>query len=225
MRTIARQYPLVFLLGLTALASSLAYSQISQGILFSTHPFIQALRTFGLGMMAAALVLWIDLCREVSHRPELTALYGIATLSGSTLLVISLIAPFSPLSSTLGWTGLLINGAALLVGFLASLISPAYPSHLAVAWPDGGLEHPDPHIPALDLRRPDHLTIEPQDLTEIDGIGPAIQSLLNQAGIVTFDDIAHLTPDRLRDVLRTAHLRAPLDPATWPSQAMDLEKR
>jgi hypothetical protein len=204
---------------------SLAYSELSEGILFSSHPFIHALRIFGLGIMAAALVLWIDLCREVGGRPELTPLYGITTLSGSLLLLISLMDPFSAWSSTLGWAGLSINAAALLVGFMATIVRPAYPSHLAVAWPDGGLEHPDPHVPALDLRRLDHLTIEPQDLTEIDGIGPAIQSILNQAGIVTFDDIAHLTPERLRDLLRVAHLRAPVDTTTWPSQAAELDQR
>ncbi len=222
MRTIARQFPVVFIAGLTALASSLAISNLSEGVLLSAHPFIHALRSFGLGFMSAGLVLWIDLCREASGKRDVSTPLGILVAGGSALLAITLLAPFAAWSSMLSWAGVAINAGALLIGVAVMVLDPAYPCHLAVAWPDGGLEHPDPHVPALDLRRPDHLTLEPEDLTRIDGIGPSIQAILNQSGIVTYQDVAERSPEELRDILRSAHLRAPVNAAKWRQQAAEI---
>ena len=56
------------------------------------------------------------------------------------------------------------------------------------------------------------------DLTIIEGIGPKVASLLNEAGIATFAQLAAADPAHLAEVLRAAQLPM-IDPATWPEQA------
>ena len=56
------------------------------------------------------------------------------------------------------------------------------------------------------------------DLTMINGIGPGIQKVLNDAGIYTFDQLARSTPEDLRTIIRMSGLRSD-DPANWPEQA------
>ena len=56
------------------------------------------------------------------------------------------------------------------------------------------------------------------DLTVIEGIGPKVASLLGEAGIATFAQLAAADPAHLAEVLRAAHLPM-IDPATWPQQA------
>lgn len=56
------------------------------------------------------------------------------------------------------------------------------------------------------------------DLTQIEGIGPKVQSILYTARIFTFDDLARSTPENLRTILQAAGLRL-IQPDTWPEQA------
>lgn len=56
------------------------------------------------------------------------------------------------------------------------------------------------------------------DLKVIEGIGPKIATLLQEAGILTFAQLAESEVDRLREILRGAGL-AFADPTTWPEQA------
>lgn len=56
------------------------------------------------------------------------------------------------------------------------------------------------------------------DLEIIEGIGPKIASVLRDAGINSFPELAKANPADLRDVLRSAGLRL-ADPTTWPEQA------
>jgi predicted flap endonuclease-1-like 5' DNA nuclease len=56
------------------------------------------------------------------------------------------------------------------------------------------------------------------DLTQIEGIGPKVQSVLYTAHIFTFDDLAKAAPESLRTILQAAGLRI-IQPDTWPEQA------
>lgn len=58
----------------------------------------------------------------------------------------------------------------------------------------------------------------PDDLKRIEGIGPKISSLLQDAGIATFAQLAAASVEQLREVLAAANLRI-ADPTTWPEQA------
>jgi predicted flap endonuclease-1-like 5' DNA nuclease len=60
--------------------------------------------------------------------------------------------------------------------------------------------------------------LEPEDLTEIEGIGPKVEGVLRAAGIVTYRQLAGARPEALRRILRDEGL-AFIDPETWPEQA------
>jgi predicted flap endonuclease-1-like 5' DNA nuclease len=64
--------------------------------------------------------------------------------------------------------------------------------------------------------------VVPDDLKEIEGIGPKIESVLNAAGIQTFAQLAAADLDQIRAVLAAAdpRLLKITDPATWPEQAL-----
>jgi len=58
------------------------------------------------------------------------------------------------------------------------------------------------------------------DLTQVEGIGPKIEELLNAAGYYTFADIADAKPSDLRTILREAGNRFKMhDTGSWPKQA------
>ncbi len=58
------------------------------------------------------------------------------------------------------------------------------------------------------------------DLTRIEGIGPAIQQHLNAAGIATFQQLSMTGPEQLQQILTAAGGNFPShDPGTWPQQA------
>jgi DNA-directed RNA polymerase subunit beta' len=61
---------------------------------------------------------------------------------------------------------------------------------------------------------------QPDDLTKVEGIGPAIQSHLNAAGIMTFEQLSNTSVDDIRGLLAAAGPAfASHDPTTWPQQA------
>ena len=61
---------------------------------------------------------------------------------------------------------------------------------------------------------------EPEDLQKIEGIGPKIAGLLEEAGIDSYARLARADVDRLQAILDAAGFRYRLaDPTTWPEQA------
>lgn len=56
------------------------------------------------------------------------------------------------------------------------------------------------------------------DLKLIEGIGPKIAGVLEQAGVTTFAKLAETTPERLTEIMQEAKLRL-ANPETWPEQA------
>lgn len=61
----------------------------------------------------------------------------------------------------------------------------------------------------------------PDDLERIRGIGPKIASVLQEAGITTFAQLADSEVDEIRQILGSAgpRLLQLTDPTTWPEQA------
>jgi predicted flap endonuclease-1-like 5' DNA nuclease len=58
------------------------------------------------------------------------------------------------------------------------------------------------------------------DLTRIEGIGPKIQELLYDAGVLTWGQLATTPTDRLKNILHLAGERFQIhDPTSWPDQA------
>ena len=63
-------------------------------------------------------------------------------------------------------------------------------------------------------------TAKPHDFKKIEGIGPKIASIINEAGITTFNKLSKTKPEKIREILLTAGNRYKMhDPATWPEQA------
>jgi large subunit ribosomal protein L21 len=61
---------------------------------------------------------------------------------------------------------------------------------------------------------------EADDLTKIEGIGPKIAEILQEASISTFAELAQTTPEKIKELLTAAGNRfASHDPDTWPEQA------
>ncbi len=61
----------------------------------------------------------------------------------------------------------------------------------------------------------------PDDLELIEGIGPKIAELLNQAGVHRFRELAQMTPEQIQPILDRAGANYKLaDPSTWPEQAL-----
>ena len=60
---------------------------------------------------------------------------------------------------------------------------------------------------------------KPDDLKRIEGIGPKITALLQEAGIRTYAQLAAAEVSRLEEILAEAGLSSLAKPATWPEQA------
>lgn len=74
--------------------------------------------------------------------------------------------------------------------------------------------------PAATEPPPPAISMERDDLTVVEGIGPKIQMLLNQYGIFTYRQLAEADVARLKEILSEAGPQLAMhDPGTWPSQA------
>jgi predicted flap endonuclease-1-like 5' DNA nuclease len=62
--------------------------------------------------------------------------------------------------------------------------------------------------------------IKPDDLKVVEGIGPKIEAVLHNAGILTFEQLASTNPDNINAILDAAGPRYRLhNPSSWPTQA------
>ena len=60
---------------------------------------------------------------------------------------------------------------------------------------------------------------EPDDLTRLSGIGPRMEVLLNEGGVMTYDQLAHQKPEDLRLIVARGGALPPASMSTWPAQA------
>ena len=66
-------------------------------------------------------------------------------------------------------------------------------------------------------------TVDVNDLVQINGIGPKIASLLQEAGITNLMELAATPVERLQEILNDAGARYRVtDPSSWPAQAQTL---
>jgi predicted flap endonuclease-1-like 5' DNA nuclease len=64
------------------------------------------------------------------------------------------------------------------------------------------------------------IPVIPDDLKIVEGIGPKIEGLLNNEGILTFAQLAAAAPERIKEILHAAGPRFQMhDPSTWPQQS------
>jgi hypothetical protein len=82
-----------------------------------------------------------------------------------------------------------------------------------IGWWQSGKKKPEP--------APVHAQAEPKhadNLEIIEGIGPKVAKVLNAAGILSFDDLVHASPEKVTETLKAAKLTM-MDPAGWIEQA------
>ena len=74
--------------------------------------------------------------------------------------------------------------------------------------------------PELEVKAPEP-PVEPDDLKRIEGIGPKLSSVLQEAGIVTFAQLAAAGPEEIEQILEAAdpRLLRLAHPASWAEQA------
>ncbi len=79
---------------------------------------------------------------------------------------------------------------------------------------------PRSDAPATTVTQPPRPAVRPtpDDLTRIEGIGPATAKALNAGGITTFQQLADADSAQVNDILRNAGVRVS-DPGTWGQQA------
>ena len=61
------------------------------------------------------------------------------------------------------------------------------------------------------------MTLQEDDLTAINGIGPTFAARLKQAGITTYDALAHLNEEQVREITHVAEWQA--NPGEWIASA------
>jgi predicted flap endonuclease-1-like 5' DNA nuclease len=68
------------------------------------------------------------------------------------------------------------------------------------------------------------LTVQPDPLEEIKGIGPAFAQKLNMAGIFTFAQLSRLTPERVVEIVQPESWQR-IEPQAWIAQAHALSQK
>lgn len=64
------------------------------------------------------------------------------------------------------------------------------------------------------------VTIIPDDLKIVEGIGPKIEQLLHKEGILTYAQLAETSSERIKEILSAAGPRYQMhNPGTWPAQS------
>ncbi|WP_420631559.1 helix-hairpin-helix domain-containing protein [Candidatus Leptofilum sp.] len=95
----------------------------------------------------------------------------------------------------------------------------AHHEETAVAEAPTPVEEPEPVDVVRSTAVPIIEPVEPDNLKKIEGIGPKIEGILHEAGILTFADLAAATVEHLEKVVREdAGIRVAF-PDTWPEQA------
>ena len=91
---------------------------------------------------------------------------------------------------------------------------------------DARLPEPEVEAPAVEEAAEEEVDeiepeAEPDDLTRIEGIGPKLSSVLQEAGILTYAQLADATQEELTGILEAAdpRLLRLAHPASWPEQA------
>jgi hypothetical protein len=79
---------------------------------------------------------------------------------------------------------------------------------------DGESESPETREANIEI----DAVVKPDDLKKIEGIGPKVSSLLNDAGITTFQQMVEAGADKLEKILDDAALQM-INADTWPEQA------
>ncbi len=77
--------------------------------------------------------------------------------------------------------------------------------------------------PHVEEKKEEALPITPDILKKLEGIGPKVESILNEAGISTYAELAKTEEAKLREILADAKLQM-MNPSSWAEQAEIADK-
>ena len=137
LKTLSKLFAVVVFIGLIALTIAVGFGAIA-GDPWSSEPLLRSLRFLGFGFMAAGMALWIVRVRNKAGETSLNGLMGLLTGFGLFGVILGVLAPTSAATDVFHWGGLGLSLAALIVGFLAMVLAPAYETPLTISWPEGG---------------------------------------------------------------------------------------
>lgn len=116
------------------------------------------------------------------------------------------------------WVVLMIPVFGAIIFLLRCWLSKKYPAKIAMVVQE---EIPLPEAVQIKPAETVPAKFHPErvdDFRKIEGIGPKIASVLQAAGISTFDQLATCDPARLKEIVNAAGIRIAI-PDTWPEQA------
>jgi len=70
-------------------------------------------------------------------------------------------------------------------------------------------------------QQPEVVVKEKDRLEKIKGVGPVFANRFNEAGIYTFTELATVTPEQARDIIKPQEWQA-IDPESWITEAQNL---
>ncbi len=235
MNTIAKQFSVVAFLGLVALTISLGYGALI-GDTLSTNEFVTALRHAGIGFMLGGLSLWVAQRRYEAQRAGLNPLFVSLVIFGCLTLIVGVVIAYFSIAPALWILGVAVNAIAIVGATLVTIVNPAFAEPVTKVWPEGGdpakveaeamqanpaegLQAESAQVESVLVDAQVSEAPEPEDLTQIEGIGSKAKSILHESGILTFAQVAAMSAEDLMKTLKEGGFRAPFNPETWPEQA------
>ncbi len=232
MKTLARQYGLVFFIGFILFVVALALGAPS-GALWSPVSWLAAIRWAGITLMLTGFTLWVVFRRDEAGKPELNPLFYFFAVVAMLMALIGVLFHGVALGAVLASWSMAAAGAGVAVALIMTLVNPAFSNPVTQKWPEGGEPEPapahhedhhdeEPHAKAgHEVETPAETTDESasDDLTRIEGIGPKISTLLTEAGVATFAGLAAKSAEEITTTLKDAGFKAPFNASSWPEQA------
>jgi predicted flap endonuclease-1-like 5' DNA nuclease len=134
------------------------------------------------------------------------------------------------------WQHILMLVVSAILGYIIGYItkkSQVEDLEAELAWLDASVDDCEKSKKIIATPAPDEVVVPttalvpepiapvvPDDLKVVEGIGPKIEQLLNNEGILTFAQLAVTAPERIKEILVAGGSRFQMhDPTTWPEQS------
>jgi uracil permease len=180
------------------------------------------------GVIAILMGFWGWLAAAISSVPTAVSgglaiyLFGVIGMQGIALMLSEKVNLFDPKQLAIGAVIMIVgiggnigySGGFLPIPLLKGIFPNGWPA-IATAAVAGILLN----LLFLVFKPPKtRESAEPDDLKRIEGIGPRVATVLQNAGIYSFGQLADANATKLKGILQAANLKM-VDPTSWPDQA------
>lgn len=155
-------------------------------------------------------------------------IFGGATMSNLLYLFLSVslaLYPRSEPSTDSGlpiWFWVLVVLILIVLPILVVWFGPGLQKKAVAQSEESAGQEPQDHEPAPAAVEPEaaqEVPVEPDDLRRIEGIGPKIAGVLQEAGILTYGQLAETEVARLGEILSQDSRLSLANPSSWSEQA------